>query len=36
LFSTLNADAYSIRMDNVIANVNSVVSWNSADWKIIK
>jgi peptide/nickel transport system substrate-binding protein len=36
LFSTLNADAYSTRMENVIANVNSVVSWNSADWKIIK
>jgi peptide/nickel transport system substrate-binding protein len=36
LFSTLNADAYSTRMDNVIANVNSVVSWNSADWKINK
>lgn len=34
LFSTLNADAYSTRMENVIANVNSVVSWNSADWKI--
>lgn len=36
LFSTLNADAYSTRLDNVQANVNSVVSWNSADWKLNK
>jgi ABC-type transport system substrate-binding protein len=36
LFSTLNADAYSTRMENVITNVNSVVSWNSADWKVAK
>jgi peptide/nickel transport system substrate-binding protein len=36
LFSTLNADAYSTRMDGVQANVNSVVSWNAADWKITK
>jgi peptide/nickel transport system substrate-binding protein len=36
LFSTLNADAYSNRLAGVQANVNSVVSWNAADWKIIK
>jgi ABC-type transport system substrate-binding protein len=36
LFSTLNADAYSTRMENVVANVNSVISWNSADWKMTK
>jgi ABC-type transport system substrate-binding protein len=36
LFSTLNADAFSTRLGGVQANVNSVVSWNAADWKIIK
>jgi peptide/nickel transport system substrate-binding protein len=36
LFSTLNADAYSTRLSGVQANVNSVVSWNAADWKIVK
>ncbi len=36
LFSTLNADAHSTRLSGVQANVNSVVSWNAADWKIIK
>ncbi len=36
LFSTLNADAYSTRVGNVQANVNSVVSWNAADWTFIK
>ena len=36
LFSTLNADAYSTRLSNIQANINSVVSWNAADWKIIK
>jgi len=36
LFSTINADVYSVRLDGVIANVNSIVSWNSADWKIVK
>ena len=36
LFSTINADAYSTRLDGVRSNVNSVVSWNAADWKIIK
>jgi peptide/nickel transport system substrate-binding protein len=36
LFSTLNADAYSIRLDGIQSNVNSVVSWNIADWKIVK
>jgi len=36
LFSTLNADAYSSRLSGVQANVNSVVSWNAADWTLIK
>ncbi|MCX6078958.1 MAG: peptide ABC transporter substrate-binding protein [Chloroflexi bacterium] len=36
LFSTLNADAYSTRLSNIQANINSVVSWNSADWDLVK
>jgi len=36
LFSTLNADAHSMRMGGVQANVNSVVSWNAADWTILE
>ncbi len=36
MFSTINADAYSNRMQGVQANVNSVVSWNAADWTITK
>ena len=36
LFSTVNADAYSTRVQNVEANVNSVVSWNAADWTLTK
>lgn len=34
LFSTINADAYSARMDGIQANVNDVVTWNVADWQI--
>ena len=36
LFSTINADAYATRVQGVEANVNSVVSWNAADWKVQK
>jgi peptide/nickel transport system substrate-binding protein len=36
LFSTVNADAYSARMDGVQTNVNDLVSWNAADWKIVQ
>lgn len=36
LFSVVDADVYSSRMSGVQENVNSVVSWNSADWQIIK
>jgi len=36
LFSTINAEAYSTRVQGVEANVNSVVSWNAADWTITK
>ncbi len=36
LFSTINADAYSSRLSGVQANVNSVVSWNVADWALTR
>jgi peptide/nickel transport system substrate-binding protein len=36
LFTTLNAEAYSTRLVNIQANINSVVSWNVADWSINK
>jgi len=35
LFSTVNADAYSSRMEGVQSNINDLVTWNAADWKII-
>jgi peptide/nickel transport system substrate-binding protein len=34
LFSTINAEAYSSRMEGVQSNINDVVSWNASDWKI--
>ena len=36
LFTTLNAEAYSTRLNNIQANINSVVSWNVADWTVSK
>ncbi len=36
LFSTLNADAYSTRLTGIESNINSVVTWNIADWKLAK
>jgi peptide/nickel transport system substrate-binding protein len=36
MFSTINAEAYSTRMSGIQSNVNSVVTWNIADWTIIK
>jgi peptide/nickel transport system substrate-binding protein len=36
LFTTLNAEAYSTRLANIQANINSVVSWNVADWTLVK
>jgi peptide/nickel transport system substrate-binding protein len=32
MFSTVNADAYSTRLVGVESNMNSVVTWNIADW----
>ena len=34
LFSTINADAYRDRIQGVQSNVNDIVTWNVADWKI--
>jgi len=34
MFSTVNADAYSSRLAGVQSNINDLVSWNAADWKI--
>jgi peptide/nickel transport system substrate-binding protein len=36
MFSTINADAYSTRLSGIQSNVNSVVTWNIADWTIVK
>ena len=36
LFSAVNADAHSIRLEGVQSNVNDLVSWNAADWNIVK
>jgi peptide/nickel transport system substrate-binding protein len=34
LFSTINADAYRTRIQGVQSNVNDIVTWNVADWKL--
>ena len=34
LFSTLNADAHSVRLEGVLSNINDLVTWNVADWKV--
>jgi hypothetical protein len=36
LFSTINADAYSNRLSGIQSNINGVVTWNIADWTLIK
>jgi peptide/nickel transport system substrate-binding protein len=36
MFTTINADAYSARLSGVEANINDVVTWNAADWKIVR
>lgn len=35
MFSTVNADAYSNRLEGIQSNINDLVTWNAADWKII-
>ena len=34
LFTTINADAYSARMQGVQATSNDIVTWNVADWTL--
>ena len=34
MFSTINAEAYSARLEGVQSTVNDLVTWNVADWKI--
>lgn len=34
LFSTINADAYRDHIQGVQSNVNDIVTWNVADWKV--
>lgn len=34
LFSNVNADAHSIRLQGVQSNVNDLVSWNAEEWKL--
>jgi peptide/nickel transport system substrate-binding protein len=34
LFSTINADAHSTRLTGIQSNINDLVSWNAADWKV--
>lgn len=36
MFTTINADAYSKRLEGVQSTVNDVVTWNVADWKVVK
>jgi hypothetical protein len=35
MFSTVNADAYSNRLEGIQSNINDLVTWNAADWQII-
>lgn len=34
MFSTINADAHSTRLEGVQSTVNDLVTWNAADWTI--
>ncbi|MFN8384025.1 MAG: peptide ABC transporter substrate-binding protein [Anaerolineales bacterium] len=34
LFTALNADAHTIRLQNIQSSTNDVVTWNSADWVV--
>jgi peptide/nickel transport system substrate-binding protein len=34
LFSTINADAHSTRLKGIQSNINDLVSWNAADWRV--
>jgi ABC-type transport system substrate-binding protein len=34
LFSAVNADAHSTRLEGVQSTVNDMVTWNVADWRL--
>jgi peptide/nickel transport system substrate-binding protein len=34
LFTTVDANAHSTRLQGVISNANEIVTWNSADWTL--
>ena len=36
LFSTVNADAHSARLQGVQSTVNDLVTWNVADWTLVE
>ena len=36
LFTNPNMDAYSARLEGVQSSVNDLITWNIADWKLIK
>lgn len=36
MFSAVNADAYSLRLQGVQSSTNDLVTWNIADWQIVK
>ena len=36
LFSTIEANSYAARLVGVKSSVNDIVSWNAADWKVVK
>ncbi|MBL7062769.1 MAG: peptide ABC transporter substrate-binding protein [Anaerolineae bacterium] len=36
LFSTIDADGYSERLEGVQATINDIMTWNVADWKVVK
>ena len=36
MFTTIDADAYSPRLEGVQSTVNDVITWNIADWKVVQ
>jgi hypothetical protein len=34
LFTTVDANAHSVRLQGVQSNANEIVTWNSADWTL--
>jgi peptide/nickel transport system substrate-binding protein len=35
MFSNINADAHSSRLQGIYSNINDLVSWNAADWTLV-